>query len=70
MRSTAQASATPAPSGCSARACLRRTGGGALARAALRAGRVGRFLAIFFFVFFEGAMASLRGAALGPERGI
>jgi hypothetical protein len=80
MRSTAQASPTPTPSGCSARGRLGRdafrfAAGFAAARAGRRAGLGGLFFfffaVVFFFVdFFGGAMAGLRGVALGPGRRI
>jgi len=80
MRSTAQASPTPTPSGCSARGRLGRdafrfgvgfAAGRAAARAGRRAGLGGLFFVVFFFVdFFGGAMAGLRGVALGPGKGI
>jgi hypothetical protein len=77
MRSTAQASPTPTPSGCSARgrlgrAAFRFPAGFAAARAGPRAGFGGLFfVVVFFFVdFFGGAMAGLRGVALGPGSGI
>ena len=77
MRSTAQASPTPTPSGCSARGRLGRAGlplpaGCAAARAGRRAGFGGLF---FFVVFFSwtssgGRWRASAAVALGPGRGI